>query len=269
MCRLLGALLREPAPLSALLSSEEIDEFRALGSFHNHGWGSSWVDSDGVLQSDRTVTSADRDPNFTRRLTSVASPIHIVHLRWASTGMAHVLHNCHPFTMNGVTLAHNGYIAPGNDVAEMLSDEYRAQLLGTTDSECYLALITQKIGSGMALPEAVHSAVRELKSRYPQACLNALISDSSRLIVVNVNHGAISPIDIHGYDDEGRKAPQSHCESYFPLRTRVTDQGILISSTGITTSGWEKLPEESITEFRNDAGQLVREELLVPSTCDG
>lgn len=267
MCRLLGTITETPAPISALLTPAEIAEFRDLGRFHNHGWGSSWVTPDGDLASAKTVTPACDDPEFPRRFDDVTSPIHVVHLRWASTGMAQVRNNCHPFTMAGITLAHNGYIAPSEDLESLLTPSTVARLEGTTDSERYLALIAQNTLSGMSFSDSVRDAILTLSDRYPRSCLNAIISDGHSLIVPNINRRAESPIDAGGYDDEGRKAPESHRDSYFPLRSRTTDMGVVISSTGISSEGWEPLTEESITEFRREGGTIVSENLLVLSNA--
>lgn len=265
MCRLLGALLETPGPLTSLMSPSEVTEFEALSHFHDDGWGCSWANPEGQLGLYKTDTPAYADPRFRTHLSEAISPLHIVHLRWASSGMANAVANCHPFISHGITLAHNGYIAPAAELEQYLDDDTRNVLEGTTDSERYLAIITQNLADGKGLTRSVQCAVDTLRDHYPHACLNALVSDGTTLIAVNINQLAHSPIEADGFDDEGREAPESHKIAYFPLRARLSDSAVIISSTGIGDDGWEPLAPESITEYRIERGKIHAQSILVPS----
>lgn len=265
MCRLLGALAVAPHTLGSLLGERAVRQFRELSKFHDDGWGAAWTRSSGEVVCARTALAAYRDPGFQRHLDGVQSRLHLAHLRWASTGMSVVAPNVHPFQVGAVTLAHNGYIAPAEEVQELVTWDFRRQLRGTTDSERYCAIVAQHLAESGDLEAAILGAVEVLRDRFPRACLNALVTDGADLFVVNVNSSAASPISADGFDEDGRQAPIGHRTAYFSLQSIETPTSVVISSTGVTDGPWRPLPADSIVGYRLDQATVVRSEALLAS----
>ena len=84
---------------------------------HADGWGTSWLRPEAVhpqrlqLEEYRSIERAPRDPRFAELAERTPTVAQLVHLRWATEGLA-VFANTHPFSQDGISLAHNGSISP-------------------------------------------------------------------------------------------------------------------------------------------------------------
>ena len=72
------------------------------------GGGASATTAAGGIPQHRTCP---RDPCFAELAERTPTVAQLVHLRWATEGLA-VFANTHPFSQDGITLAHNGSISP-------------------------------------------------------------------------------------------------------------------------------------------------------------
>ena len=59
-----------------------------------------------------SAASALNDPAFTAATHDVRSAATLVHLRWATNGLAVQPQNSHPFVADGLAMAHNGSLKP-------------------------------------------------------------------------------------------------------------------------------------------------------------
>lgn len=261
MCRLLGVVSTDPTSRADAVGDVVMKDFVALATVHGDGWGVATVEH--VGDSPRVEVSADgalQDPGFssaTRDLRSVAA---LVHLRWATTGMAVEPQNSHPFTADGLAMAHNGAIKPVGALHDLLEAEFAGALRGTTDSERYFALVRQHRRTATTLAEAVRRAVVELRQLDPESSLNALILGEDQLIAVHAH--AMSRLRAEDIAEiSATDLPAEHLEDYFSLRiARPRDGIVVIGSTGFGSTGfgnldWEPLPPESVTsiELRDHA----------------
>jgi predicted glutamine amidotransferase len=205
--------------------------------------------------------SAERDPAFVDQHTGHPAVAGLLHLRWATLGLAVTPENTHPFLADGIAFAHNGSLPP-DAVAALLDPAHRAALRGDTDSERYFALVRQFRATAPDLPAAVQQALGALVPRAPRASLNALLLDATSLVAVHVSaRSALPPEDVELCRAAG--LPQDHLDDYFALRIRRSVGGVQIGSTGFGRTGWGALPADSVTTVRLDDLSVTVEPVAV------
>jgi predicted glutamine amidotransferase len=248
MCRLLGVVSAVPVSIADAVGDDVLKDFLALTKIHGDGWGVASADhvgdspqvqvSAGTALTDPVFDSATHDPRFTAA---------VVHLRWATNGLAVQPQNSHPFLADGVAMAHNGSIKPMGPLEDLLEPGVAASMRGTTDSERYFALIRQHRPAAPDLAEAVRRAVAQLREIYPDASLNALVLGEDQLIAVHAHARSRLP-DEDIEEITAAELPAEHLEDYFALRwVRPDDQTIVVGSTGFGDLDWQPLPPESVT----------------------
>ncbi len=248
MCRLLGVVSTAPIAVADAVGANVLKDFVALTKIHGDGWGIARVARTGrPPEVQVSVATALDDPAFasvTQDLRSIAS---LVHLRWATSGLAVELQNSHPFVAEGVAMAHNGSIKPIDRLDALLDPALVAGLGGTTDSERYFALIRQHRRTAPTLAEAVRRAVAQLREHYPDASLNALVLGEDQLLAVHAHaRSRLSDEDIAELG--AADLPAEHAEDYFALRwARPDDEVVVVGSTGFGDLDWQPLPPESVS----------------------
>jgi predicted glutamine amidotransferase len=247
MCRLLGVVSTTPTSVSDAVGDGVLRDFVALTKVHGDGWGVGAVGREGdPPRAEVSAGTALNDPAFDRAMHDQRAVATVVHLRWATNGLAVQPENSHPFVADGLAMAHNGSIKPMAPLDDLLSPEFAASLRGTTDSERYFALIRQYRSTTATLVDAVGLAVARLRAQYPDASLNALILASDQLIVVHAHaRSRLLAEDIE--EITAAELPAEHLEDYFALRVARPENGTLvIASTGFGELPWEPLPPECI-----------------------
>jgi predicted glutamine amidotransferase len=248
MCRLLGVVSTSPIAVSDAVGADVLKDFVALTRIHGDGWGIAHVGQAG--QPPRVEVSAGSaldDAAFIAATQDHSSAASLVHLRWATIGIAVQPKNSHPFLADGVAMAHNGSIKPTAALDALLDPSISATLGGTTDSERYFALVRQHRPAAPDLAEAVRRAVAELRELYPDASLNALILGEDQLIAVDAHARSRLP-DEDIQEITAAELPAEHLEDYFALRwVRPDDHTIVVGSTGFGDLDWQPLPPESVT----------------------
>ncbi|MCG7596414.1 class II glutamine amidotransferase [Mycobacterium sp. PSTR-4-N] len=259
MCRLLGVASPEPTSVADTVGDAVLTDFLALTKIHGDGWGVASVGApDDAPRVEVSPDSALSDPRFGTAVKEAARAS-VVHLRWATNGLAVRRENSHPFAADGVAMAHNGSIKPMAALDGLLDPLVAATLQGTTDSERYFALIRQCRRSAPDLAEAVRRAVAELRGIYADASLNALVLGEGRLIAVHA-HARSVLLDEDIEEISATDLPAEHLEDYFSLRTaRLDDRTVVIGSTGFGDLPWRPLPPESVLEIvLSDLSMTVR-----------
>ena len=255
MCRLLGVLSLPSASAAPLSVADAVGEgvlkdFVALTRVHGDGWGVAEVG--GVGDAPHVEVSAGTaldDPDFTAAMHDGRSAAAVVHLRWATSGLAVEPQNSHPFLADGLAMAHNGSIKPTGPLNGLLEPSVAADLHGTTDSERYFAVIRQYRRTSTTLAEAVRLAVTQLRQLYPEASLNALLLGEDQLIVVHA-HAKSRLLAEDVEEITAADLPAEHLEDYFALRiARPHDGTLVVGSTGFGDLAWEPLPPESVVAF--------------------
>ena len=250
MCRLLGVVSATPVSVIDAVGDGVLRDFVALTKIHGDGWGVAAVDHVGAAPQVRvSAGTALDDPLFTAATRDRRSIATMVHLRWATNGLAVRPQNSHPFVADGLAMAHNGSIKPMGPLQALLDPDVAASLHGTTDSERYFALVRQYRRTTTTLAEAVRRAVTELRLINSDASLNALILGEDQLIVVHAH--ARSRLLVEDLEEiSAADLPAEHLEDYFALRmARPGDGTIVIGSTGFGDLGWQPLPPECVTSI--------------------
>lgn len=264
MCRLLGLVSHTAATFSGALGADQLDRFRDMSRLHCDGWGAAWH-AEGGLAAYHNTDAALADPGFPRIAAATVTDAAIAHLRWASEHMATRDANTHPFLADGFAFAHNGYIGPSAELDLLVPESAAAGVLGTTDSERYFGLIRGHLHDGLDPFDATLRAVAELRSRYPRASLNALLLGPDELIAVHASTAArpdIAGMLAAGFTPE--TLPAGHLDGYYRMRIRHgADGSVAVASSGLETTGWEPLPEESVTRI-DRLGATVTTRAVVP-----
>jgi predicted glutamine amidotransferase len=248
MCRLLGVVSATPISVSRAVGEHMLKDFLALTKIHGDGWGIGRVRLPGhPPQIEVSAGTALDDPHFAAAAHDRRSAASLVHLRWATSGIAVRPENSHPFLANRIAMAHNGSFKPIEKLDELPERGLAATIRGTTDSERYFGVIRQHRASSPDLPEAVRRAVSQLRGLYPDASLNALILGEDQLIAVHAHaRSALTAEDIA--DITAADLPAEHLEDYFGMRwARPEEDRVVIASTGFGDLDWQPLPSESVT----------------------
>jgi predicted glutamine amidotransferase len=250
MCRLLGVVSTAPIAVSDAVGAHVLKDFVALTKIHGDGWGIAHVGHAGQdPEVEVSAGSALDDPAFVAATCDLRSAASVVHLRWATSGIAVQPQNSHPFLSGRIAMAHNGSIKPVALLDALLDPSIAATLAGTTDSERYFALIRQHRPHAPGLAEAVRRAVAQLRELYPEASLNALVLGEDQLIAVHAHARSTLP-DADIEEITAAELPAEHLEDYFALRwARTDDQTLVIGSTGFGDLDWQPLPPESVTSI--------------------
>jgi predicted glutamine amidotransferase len=223
MCRLLGWAARTPVTLADLLGEADLDAFTALSRKHGDGWGVA-VRSGRGIDAHTSPDAACYSREYEQRTHSLAGDLGIVHLRWATLGLPVQPSNTHPFTDDGVAFAHNGSVQPPSALDELLTDKQQAAMRGTTDSERYFRAVLSAAAHAPLQYGLAHVVDRIARTK-DFTSLNCLLMTPDTLFAAcRFNPGA--------EDDEG--------EDYFHLRYRVTDDAVVVASSG-WGSDWQVL----------------------------
>lgn len=251
MCRLLGWVARDGLSLRDVLGEESFVAFAQLSRIHADGWGLAFSAGD-ALEVERSTTNASTDPAFAAVATDVRARAGLAHLRWASPGLPVELCNAHPFRHEGTAFAHNGGIYPFERIGELLDDEWRARLTGTTDSEHYfLAVLAEMAASGDDLPTALPRVLRRIADEYTPSSLNAMFLAPDALYVVNVHDESVKPVlpplDARSVEEMVEATEEE--VPYYDLRYRSTGDSVVVASSGFAQpegGGWRRMENNSL-----------------------
>ena len=246
MCRLLGYVSTRPTAVTDVLGPEGFDTFTALTAVHCDGWGMAWHDpTDGATQATSSPDSAADDSRYRELADQALGPAGLVHLRWATGGLPVSPENTHPFVDGEYAFAHNGHVAPIDQLERLLTPESCAKLAGDTDSERYFRLLLQCIEEQGDEVAGVTRALEILMAEFPNASLNALLLGSRRMFAVHVNSRANSPVKaLREMFESDEAMPAEHSTAYFAMNYRVTDDAVHVISSGLDEEGWDRVPAD-------------------------
>ena len=234
MCRLLGWATRSPVTLHGLLGDEDLLGFTELSVKHGDGWGVARATADGVKVHKRPETARD-SRSFALWTRSHATDLGMAHLRWATMGLGVGIENTHPFTDGHVSFAHNGSVLSPASL-DRLADPSVARLRrGTTDSERYFLAVLSRMTEGATAQEALRDTADEIARTSPFTSLNCLLMTPDEL-------NAMCRYDPDGPLED--KDPE-----YYRLRYRVSDDAVVVSSSG-WGRGWQELANGELLTVR-------------------
>jgi predicted glutamine amidotransferase len=257
MCRILGYCANDHVSVADLVGEAGLDAFTALSAWHRDGWGMAAADGAG-LQVAKSPLPAGDDPDYLRLAGKQLGDTGLVHLRWATPGLAVEDRNSHPFTYGEYALAHNGAIHPQDRLPEMLPPEWERKLTSGTDSERYFLHIMSGLESnGGDVVKAVAETVRHIRDNYTPNSLNAILVGPGALYAIAWHDPDRIPIE----SIRARNSPEVP-ELYFDLSYQETGEGVVVASTGWPQDGWTQLPNGSVLVVER-ATRAVRVEPLL------
>lgn len=247
MCRLLGYVAAHPMSFVDVLGEEGFSNFTALTAVHGDGWGMAWHEpGDTAAHFSSSPHSAILDPTYDDLARRRLGPVGLVHLRWATSGLAVTPENTHPFVDGGYAFAHNGHISPIPRLERLLTPASRGRLVGDTDSERYFRFVMQCIDEFGNDRDGVTRALGILMREFPTSSLNALMLTPHHSFAVHINSHAVSPLRaLRELFASPESIPFRHSTEYFTMDYRVTADAVHIISSGLDEPGWTRVPEDT------------------------
>jgi predicted glutamine amidotransferase len=241
MCRLLGYCARDRASLADLMTEPGLRHFSALSQWHGDGWGIAWYD-DQQLHVEKSPGRAIDEPAYDKLTHCALGDVGLVHLRMATPGLPVEACNTHPFTRDGFALAHNGAIHPQDRLGELLPPEWDRHRTGITDSERYfLHVLADLERNGGDVVAALASTIDHIDSTFTANSLNAILLSPDALYAICCYHPERIPVEglaVRGYTG----VP----ERYFDLAYRVTQDAVVVASSGWPQDGWTFVPNRHV-----------------------
>ena len=225
MCRLLGWATRTPVTLHGLLGDEDLVGFTELSVKHGDGWGVARATEDGVKVHKRPDAARD-SRSFALWARTHATDLGMAHLRWATMGLSIGIENTHPFTDGHVAFAHNGSVLSPASLDRLADPSVGRLRRGTTDSERYFLAVLSRMTQGATPQEALRDTADEITRTSPFTSLNCLLLTPDELIAMC------------RYDPDGPLEDKD--PEYYRLRYRVSDDAVVVSSSGWGRS-WREL----------------------------
>ncbi len=248
MSRMLAYVGPEPANVAATLGDDVLASFAALSRVHADGWGAGWRTERGVAA--KVAPGRPATCHALARAVRVPATAALLYLRFGSAGSGLSEREAQPFLFGDEVFEHNGALAPADRLRDALTDDERATLRGTNDSELYFARLRRAITPGTDVdPTRIADAVADVRASYPEASLNALLLTPTALVAVHSSAGRPAPLAAFAARGLDLAAlPPGHGDGYNVLFTRRTASGArLVATTGIPLDGWTPLPENTVS----------------------
>ena len=234
MCRLLGWVTHAPTTPRDLLGDEDLLDFTELSVKHGDGWGVARATEAGVKVHKRPGT-ARGSRSFGAWARTQATDLGMAHLRWATMGLSIGIENTHPFTDGRVAFAHNGSVLSPTSLDALVAPQVARLRRGTTDSERYFLAVLSRMVDGASPHEALRETIADIERTSPFTSLNCLLMTPDELIAL-CRYDPAGPLE--------DKDPE-----YYRLRYRVTDDAVVVSSSGWGRD-WQELANGDLLVVR-------------------
>lgn len=232
MCRLVGWVSDRPRSLAEVLGEDGLAGLTALSRMHADGWGMAWWDGP-VLASHSSHRPAHSSSDYAAIAREVRTDAALLHLRWATVGLAVTPENTHPFRSGEFAFGHNGAVRPAAGLLDLLTDEEVAALRGTTDSERLMHVLLGRVRE-RGLDDGLRRTVEEVCEDLTPSSLNALL----------LGRDALTAVCCHGAAEEGAPlvdGPPEDQPGYFDLRVRRGDGVVVVASEPLGGAAWQRV----------------------------
>jgi predicted glutamine amidotransferase len=255
MCRFLAYAAPRPAAIADLVPLH-LQEFIAMARKNADGWGMGFYDGERGPCVVRSLTSAEVDERFLRFAARPLGDTGIVHLRSATPPLGVSYDNSHPFIHGDLMMAHNGAIFPQDDLDLILPPVWRARMRGTTDSERYFLAVVAAMEEGCTPVQAIRRTVCHILEHFNPSCLNAFLVTPDTLYATSWHQEEPYP------DEYYRLFTEEELATYFHLRYRLDDDGIVIASTGWGSEDWHTVSAGHVLSVRRRELTLAEHDLF-------
>ena len=230
MCRLMGYVSSHEVSIEEIAGAS-FQEFSDLSEKHRDGWGIA-TSSTGKPSNLIVETLPAKDSSQYSHLTKeVRSDGALLHLRWATSGLAVVEGNTHPFEFENISFIHNGGITPLDSMDNFIDSDLFDLMRGNTDSEKYFYLLISQIRK-LGLIDGISAGVKLIQDNCNYSSLNAMILTSDSYVIVN--------------EHNPEKRPKGEAEDYYDLFYRKDENGILVASSGWNQKNWKRIENHQI-----------------------
>ena len=244
MCRVLGYGSRGHASVADLIGEPGLREFTALSAAHADGWGMAALGG-GEIRVAKAPRRAGDDPDYERLAHQPLGDLGLVHLRWATPGLPVLDRNSHPFRYGDFAMAHNGAIHPQDRLPQMLPPQWERRLSGSTDSERYFLHIMHRLEARDGdMIAAIADTVRHIRANYAPNSLNAILLAPGTLYAISWHDPERIPYA--AMRERGFSGCDADAAAYFDLGYLVTEDAVVVASTGWRQDGWSVLPNGSV-----------------------
>ncbi len=247
MCRLAAYLGSEITLSQFLLEPEHSlvkqswapNEMRE-GTINADGYGIAWLSDNRIPCTYKNVLPIWSDTNLEGLGHSLKSKLWLANVRSATPGQGVNETNTQPFIKGNLIFTHNGCLSPFDntvkaDFLHILSNDFRAEINGNSDSLYLFALLQEQLLSHQSLSDAIVATINELKifcNNNIKALLNIVISDGEHLYA-------------------SRHAINAKCPSLYYL---LNDDNVSIASEPLTPENeWIAFPEHTLISFNNSS----------------
>jgi transglutaminase-like putative cysteine protease/predicted glutamine amidotransferase len=235
VCRLVGWVSANPMTVAESLGEPALAELTELSRLHADGWGIAWWEGE-RLRSLTSQLPAHSSSEFAAAVREIRADAVLLHLRWATPGIAVGAGNTHPFVLEERwAFGHNGAVRPADGLLPFLTDSQRAALNGDTDSERLLHLLVDHVRA-RGLDDGIRQMVADVSRQLTPSSLNALL----------LGRDELTALCCHYVTPDGRTPPPSALPEdqpgYFDLCwTRLPD-AVVIASEPLGQRQWERIP---------------------------
>lgn len=256
---MLGYAAAEPLAVADALGDRLLAEFAALSRLHADGWGTAWLDPHSGAVECVVGANAPIGGHQWAAALSEPSAARMIYLRFASHGAPASPENSQPFLRDQAAFQPNGLLVPRDELLDLLDPGERSRLRGTTDSEAYFSVVRASSRAARPIPArwsatTIARDVARVRSRFPAACLNAMLVTRSGLRVVHAAGTAPAPLAAFaGRGADLDSLPPGHDDDYNMLRMTSTGDGTrIVATTGVDQCGWTRLAENTVFEVAHD-----------------
>lgn len=186
MCRLLA--WRSEAPLTPReVLGADADQLAELSRVHCDGWGYARVVTGTEIAVVRGAEAAYLSPEFGAVMQDDASMAGLVHLRWATEGLAVNLGNTHPFLASiptgPVAFVHNGMVPESAALLPHVDADLQAEFRGNTDSERYFGVLMTELRRADGNVVDAYRRTAKLLADFAFTSINSMILTPTTLAV--------------------------------------------------------------------------------------
>ena len=208
------------------------------------GYGFGWYDKEQLPCSYRSPMPIWSDPNLQHLGRGLESELWLGFIRSATEGASVNHTNTQPFFDDELLFMHNGYIENFSShichkISDDLSNDIRADIKGTTDSEYLFALLREILNNDKEM--SIEEACIQMQNRLAEyigdnkALLNFIISDGELIYALRHGLNHDSPSLYYTTDDE-----------LFP------DAQVIASEPMTPQTLWQPVPDHHILILSND-----------------
>lgn len=186
MCRLLAWRSETPLTPREVLGADA-DQLAQLSRVHCDGWGYARVVTGTEIAVVRGAEAAYLSPEFGAVMQDDASMAGLVHLRWATEGLAVNLGNTHPFLASiptgPVAFVHNGMVPESAALLPHVDADLQAEFRGNTDSERYFGVLMTELRRADGNVVDAYRRTAKLLADFAFTSINSMILTPTTLAV--------------------------------------------------------------------------------------